>query len=179
MSLTVRTGRDFPNRRISIVAALVAAGVAACAAAIALTLSGGQSSNPALEAQVRAVMIAVPITVGLLVWYRDPWRRFGKLLVAAGFALSLTTLAQSGNDVLYSAGRVFGWLAEPLLIYLVLAFPSGRLTTPAGRRLVAASVLLVALLYMPTMLLVDSYPAPSPWSSCHGDCPGNAFMLTG
>jgi signal transduction histidine kinase len=157
----------------------LAAAAAACAAAVAVTLSGSQSSNPALDAQIRAVIIAVPIGVGLFVWRRDPWRRFGKLLVAAGFALSLTTLAQSSNELLYSAGRVLGWLVEPLLIYLVLAFPSGRLTSRGSRHLVAASVLLVALLYLPTMLLVDSYPTPSPWSSCHRDCPGNAFMLIG
>ena len=29
------------------------------------------------------------------------------------------------------------------------------------------------------MLLVDSYPTPSPWSSCDADCPANAFMLVG
>jgi signal transduction histidine kinase len=157
----------------------LAATAAACAAAVAVTLAGSQSSNPALDAQIRAVIIAVPITAGLFVWYRDPWRRFGKLLVAAGFAWSLTTLAQSSNDVLYSSGRVFGWLVEPLLIYLVLAFPSGRLSTRADRRLVGACVLLVAFLFLPTMLLVDSYPTPSPWSSCQADCPANAFMLIG
>ena len=112
-------------------------------------------------------------------WNRDPWTRFAKLLVVAGFAWSLTTLAQSSNEVLYSAGRVFGWFVEPFLIFLVLAFPSGRLTARPERALVAASVLLVALFYLPTMLLVDSYPTPSPWTSCDGDCPANAFMVLG
>jgi signal transduction histidine kinase len=121
----------------------------------------------------------VPIAVGLYVWSRDPWTRFAKLLVAAGFVWSLTTLAQSSNDVLYSAGRVAGWFVEPLLIYLMLAFPSGRLTTRSGRILVGASVLLVSLLYLPSALLVDSYQTPSPWSSCDASCPSNAFMLAG
>ncbi len=121
MSLEVRTGRGSPNRRFAVLAGFFAAAAAACTAAVAVTLSGSQSSNPALDAEIRAVIIAVPIGVGLFVWYRDPWRRFGKLLVAAGFAFSLTTLAQSSNEVLYSAGRVSGWLVEPLLIYLVLA----------------------------------------------------------
>jgi signal transduction histidine kinase len=179
VSLKVRTGRDPPNRRLKIVAGLSAAAFAVCAAAVAITLSGSQSSNPAVEAQIRALIIAAPIAVGLFVWYRDPWRRFGKLLVAAGFAWSLTTLAQSSNEVLYSAGRVVGWLVEPLLIYLVLAFPSGRLTTRPARFLVAASVLLVLLFYLPTTLLVDGYPTPSPWTSCQPDCPSNAFMLLG
>jgi signal transduction histidine kinase len=118
--------------------------------------------------------------VGLFVWYRDPWRRFGKLLVVAGFAWSLTALAQSSNEILYSAGRVFGWLVEPLVIYLFLAFPSGRLTTTPARRLVATTALLIALLYVPTALLVDGYPTPSPWTSCQAmECPRNAFMVAG
>jgi signal transduction histidine kinase len=179
MWLKARTSRVTPTRRLEILAGLSIAGIAVCAAAVAVTLSGSQSSNPALDAEIRAAIIAAPIGVGLFVWYRDPWRRFGKLLVAAGFAWSLTALAQSSDDVLYSAGRVAGWLVEPLLIYLFLTFPSGRLTSAPARRLVAASVLLVALLYLPTMLLVDSYPTPSPWSSCEGDCPGNAFMVVG
>jgi signal transduction histidine kinase len=163
-----------------ILAAVSAAGIMVCAAAVAITLSGGQSANPALDAEIRAAIIAAPIAVGLFVWYRDPWRRFGKLLVAAGFAWSLTALAQSNDDFLYSLGRVFGWLVEPLLIYLFLAFPSGRLTTTPARRLAAATALLIALLYLPTALLVDTYPTPSPWTNCQGaECPQNAFMLAG
>ncbi len=160
-------------------AAVSAAGLAVCAAAVAVTLSGTQAGNPALEAQVRAALIAAPIAVGLFVLYRAPWRRFATLLIIAGFAWSLTTLGQSDSSLLYSIGRVAGWFVEPILIYLVLAYPSGRLTSATDRRLVGALVLLMALLYLPTALFVDSYPTPSPWSSCEGDCPANAFMVAG
>jgi signal transduction histidine kinase len=178
VSLKAKASRDTLNR-VGIITVLSAAGVAVCAAAVAVTLSGSHSSSPALDAEIRAAIIAAPIAVGLYVWYREPWTRFAKLLVAAGFAWSLTTLAQSSSEVLYSAGLVFGWFVEPLLIYLVLAFPSGRLMTQSGRRLVAASVVLLALFYLPTVPLVHSYPTPSPWSSCRADCPTNAFMLVG
>ena len=40
---------------------------------------------------------------------------------------SLTALSQSGDAVLYSVGRVAGWLVVPVLLFLMLAFPSGRL----------------------------------------------------
>jgi signal transduction histidine kinase len=150
-----------------------------CAAAVLITLHGNQSSDPALDAEIRTAIIGVPIAVGLYVWNREPWERFGKLLVAAGFAWSLTTLAQSSNDLVYSAGRAFAWLVEPFLIYLMLAFPSGHLQSRAARALIAASVALVAVLYLPTMLLTDSYPSPSPWSSCNSDCPSNAFQVVG
>ena len=36
--------------------------------------------------------------------------------------------------------------------------------------------LLVALLFLPTALLVETYPTPAPWVSCSSDCPRNAFM---
>ena len=174
-----RTGGGPPGDRFKIFASVAAAGVAVCGAAVALTLSGQEPSNPALDAELRAAVIAAPIAIGLYVWNRDPWRRFGKLLVAAGFALALATLAQSSSSVLYSTGRVFGWFVEPLLVFLVLAFPSGRLTTRSARYLVAASLLLVAALYLPTALLIDSYPTPAPSTSCNADCPANAFMLVG
>ena len=177
--MKAKASKDTHKRRVGVVIVLSIAAVAACAAAVVLTVSGNHSRNPVLEAEIRAVIIALPIAVGLYMWNRDPWTRFAKLLVFAGFAWSLTTLAQSSNDVLYSAGRVFGWSVEPFLIFLVLAFPSGRLTTRTERVLVAGSLALVALLYLPTMLLVESYPTPSPWTSCNGDCPGNALMVLG
>ena len=160
-------------------AAVSAAGLAVCAAAVLVTLSGTDASNPAFEAEMRAALIAAPIAVGLFVLYRAPWRRFATLLIVAGFAWSLTTLGQSDSSLLYSIGRVAGWFVEPIVIYLVLAYPSGRLTTATDRRLVTALVLLMAVLYLPTALFVDSFPTPSPWSSCEQACPGNAFMVAG
>src|SRR3954451_23213 len=166
VSLNVIASRGSPHRRFTVLAAVSAAGLAVCGAAVAVTLSGTQSSNPALEAEMQAGLIAAPIAVGLFVLYRAPWRRFATLLIVAGFAWSLTTLGQSDSSLLYSVGRVAGWFVEPIVIYLVLAYPSGRLTTATDRRLVTALLLLMALLYLPTTLLVDSFPTPSPWTSC-------------
>ena len=45
------------------------------------------------------------------------------------------------------------------------------------RALAMAAVLLVALLFLPTALLVERYPTPAPWVSCGSDCPRNAFMV--
>ena len=43
--------------------------------------------------------------------------------------------------------------------------------------LVGAAAAVVALLYLPTALLEDGYPAPAPYTSCNSDCPENAFFL--
>ena len=36
---------------------------------------------------------------------------------------------------------------------------------------------LVVVLYLPSALLTDAYPVPSPFSSCDGGCPANAFLI--
>jgi signal transduction histidine kinase len=159
--------------------AVGAGGLALCATSVAVTLSGPTAASPGFAAAGRALMVGVPIVVGLYAWQRRPDERFGPLLVVVGFGWFLTTLAESGNGVLYSIGRLAGWLVEIGLVYLILSFPSGRLTHRVDRALVGASALLVAALYLPAALIADSYPVPSPYTGCEAGCPSNAFFLLG
>ena len=130
----------------------------------------------ALETAARAVAVGVPVAVGLMAWGRPPFERFGRLLVVTGAAVLVVTLSLSDNAVLYSTGRVVHWAVEAGLVYLILAFPTGALAQPVDRVLAAAAVALVAVLFLPTALLVETYPTPAPWVSCGSDCPRNAFM---
>ena len=150
--------------------ATAAAGLALSAIAAAIA-AGGAATNPGFVATARASMVAVPVAVGLYACYRRPDDRFGPLLIAAGFGWFLTTLAESSNEVLYSLGRVAGWIVEIGLVYLILAFPSGRLTERVDRLLVAAGIALVVILYLPSALLTDGFPVPSPFTSCDAGCP--------
>jgi signal transduction histidine kinase len=157
-------------------AVAVAATVALCAVTAAVVLAG--SGDAWLEAAARAFMVAAPLGVGLYA-RRDPdTRRFGTLLAAAGVGWFVATLSNSGDEVLYSVGRLAGWILEAALVYLVLAFPSGRVSG-VDRTLVVMAGLIVAILYLPTALLVEAYPAPFPYGTCDTACPGNAFMLVG
>jgi signal transduction histidine kinase len=119
----------------------------------------------------------MPIAVGLYAWHRRPGERFGPLLVAAGFGWFLTTLAESDQSLVYSVGRVAGWVVEIGLVWLILSFPSGRLTAPVDRMLVLATAALVAVLYLPTTLLANDYVTPAPYTSCTEGCPDNAFFV--
>jgi signal transduction histidine kinase len=146
--------------------------------AATLALTGDMPHEVSLAVR-QAIIVATPIAVGLYAWRDGTHARFGRLLVLAGAAGFLAALASSSNEVLYSIGRVAGWTVEAGLIYLILAFPSGRLTTRVDRRLVAAAVAVVAGLFIPTALIVETYPAPSQFSTCAADCPQNAFMVLG
>jgi len=150
-----------------------------CAVTGALTASGSASQYAWLEAIARVLTVAVPIAVGLFALHRPPFERFGALLVAAGAVWFLTTLANAENPTVYSIGRISQWVFEPMLFYLLLAFPSGRLGNRLDRTLVWIAVLLVLILYLPTVLLVEHYPVPAAVTSCNAGCPRNAFMVSG
>jgi signal transduction histidine kinase len=171
-----RAGPDDPPPGIVLAAA---AGVVLTALAVVVTVSGGLSAHPWPAAIGRGAIVAVPIAVGLYAWQRRPHSRFGPLLVAVGAGWSITALAGSSNSVLYSTGRVAAWFVEVAFVYAILAFPSGRLTGRADRALVAAMALLLLVGYMPTALLADRYPTPTPWTECHSACPDNAFQIVG
>jgi signal transduction histidine kinase len=155
----------------------IGAAIAIGAVSVLVPVSAASPASVALEIAARVVAVGVPVVVGLMAWRRPPFERFGRLLVVTGTAVLVVTLSLSDNPVLYSTGRVVHWVVEAGLVYLILAFPTGGLAQPVDRLLAAAAVALVALLYLPTALLVESYPTPAPWVSCGSDCPRNAFMV--
>jgi signal transduction histidine kinase len=150
----------------------IALAVAAVSVAILAVASDGHPSTAALY----AIGVALPLGVGLGRLASHPEDRFARVLLGAGALWALTALAQADDSVLYSTGRVAAWIVEPVLVYLILAFPTGRLTTTTERRLTAATVGLAAVLYLPTAVL-DQFPEPSPWGACGTDCPSNAFVV--
>src|SRR5688500_3973350 len=78
-------------------------------------------------AAARLAGVAIPIAFALYRLAREPSDRFAALLLGSGAMWSLTVLAEADDDVLYSIGRLSDWLVEPVLVYLILSFPSGRL----------------------------------------------------
>jgi signal transduction histidine kinase len=167
------TPRDW---RPLVVAGSVSAAVAVVTASAAIAADGAPSHGAQIAA-ARALIVGVPLAVGLHVWSRRRDERFGLLLVAVGAAWFVTTLAESSHSVAYSVGRTAGWLAEVLLVYVILSFPSGRLRERADRVLFGAMALVVLTLFVPRLVLAGDFDVPSPFTSCVGDCPANAFQV--
>jgi signal transduction histidine kinase len=152
-------------------------GLALTALAVVVTAENSPSAHPELAAAARGAIVALPIAVGLYACAWRPYRRFGLMLALVGAGWSVAALAESSNGVLYSTGRVAAWIVEVGFVLLILAFPSGSLAGRWSRVLVIAFAVLVVVGYMPTALLGDDYPTPSPWTECDGDCPANAFQV--
>jgi signal transduction histidine kinase len=157
--------------------ALAVATALLCGIVVAVTLAGAPPDERMIAVVVFGLLVGAPLVVGFAAWQVNPDDRFARLLIAAGAMFSVTALSQSGDSVLYSVGRVAVWLVVPVLLYLMLAFPSGRLVARRDRRLMAGLALLAVTLYLPTALVVDHYPEPVPFARCDVDCPENAFAL--
>jgi signal transduction histidine kinase len=123
------------------------------------------------------VIVVPPIAVGLYAARFPRHARFGLMLLGAGLAWSLTALASSSQSLPYSIGRVAAWLMFPALMYLILAFPDGRLAPGRDRRLFLGVTVVIAVLFVGSSAFVDTYPVQTPWATCNTDCPANAFLV--
>jgi len=149
-------------------------GVVLAAVSLALAFRTGDA-QPGV-AVLNALSVGMPVAVGLYAWWRQSNERFGLLLVAVGLAYFLVTLAVSRDEVIYSLGRIAAFAVGPLVIYVFLTFPTGRLESRASRVVAAGAALTVAVLAWPTIPLTREFPPYFPWGDCTTDCPANAFF---
>jgi signal transduction histidine kinase len=123
-------------RRLTIVAAPV------LMAAI-LVVAANTGVSP-VKIVIVGIVSATFVATGLLAWTRRPANRMGRIMVAAGMFL-LLDLFQGGTDWRLAPIGVIGTtIADLLLGYLILAFPSGLLRSRFDR--VFLGVAAVALL---------------------------------
>ncbi len=168
--------RVAPGLRRELVVGIAA--VVAVAASFALAPIAGTSLGAVqLESVGRVVVAVVPVAVGLYAWRGVPFGRLGTLLILSGAVWLAVTFAVADRALVYSIGRVAAWLGWTAIVYLILAFPDGRLVGRVDRALAATLVAVVAVLWLPTALLVDRYPTPGDWVTCSANCPHNAFMI--
>src|SRR4051812_35106128 len=130
-------------------AVVALAGAVVTAATLAFALAAAAPGERLAATLVYGLMVGAPSAVGVWALHRRPGDRFAVLLLATALLLSLTALAVSSDGVLYSTGRTAVWVVELALVYLLLAFPSGRLVTPLDRAVFRAAVLVDGLLYLP------------------------------
>jgi hypothetical protein len=167
-------------RRILLATRALAVPVVAWALVI-LAVVPGLASRPAGE---RTIVIpvfvfgtAVLAGVGLSDLARRPGSLRARCVVAVGLLWSLSALAASADPTLYSIGRVLAWSLELGVAYLLLSYPSGRLTARREQQLLGAAVAVLVLLYLSTVLVVPYFPRSSFWSACGAHCPRNVFAL--
>src|SRR5688572_29682712 len=122
----------------SVLWALALAGCAAAAVSVELALASDHVAEPGLQAALLDWITLPYILAGLVAWWRRPDSRFGPLMVAAGFAMFLSSLQWANAPAPYTLGLAFDLLPAALFVHLFIAFPGGRLGRRPERVVVAA-----------------------------------------
>ena len=147
-------------------------------ATLATLITASSPNDPPLAAAIaRGIIVGVPLAAGLYAWRSGYAPRFGFLLAVTGALLFVTTFAESGDSELYTLGRAAGWLVELMLVYLILAFPTGELADRADRLLFSAMAAVVGVFFVPQLLVAESVVVPSPYTTCTEDCPESALFI--
>lgn len=94
---------------------------------------------------MRALIPLVFLATGLIAAARRPANPFGPLLVLCAFLATFAPLSEP-TPAWLTANLIFNQWADPVLAYLLLSFPLGRLTSRLDRGIVAAyAVVLFAI----------------------------------
>src|SRR4051812_26507138 len=153
--------------RLALVGALV------CVASVAMAAASASSDAAFGRGLLQLLIVGGPFAVGLYALRAPVNRSFGVALLGIGFAWSLTALAESTLSVPHTIGRLATFLTYPGAIYLLLAFPHGRIEKGFDRAVFAAVVGVIAVGFFGTTPLVETFPPKTLWATCSTDCPRN------
>jgi signal transduction histidine kinase len=156
---------------------LAVAGALVCVGAVALASTGASGDAAFGRGLLEALIVGVPIAVGLYALRAPVNVSFGIALLAIGFAWSLTALTESSLSVAYTIGRLSTWLTFPCVVYLLLAFPDGRIDKGLDRGLLVAVVVVMVVLFFGTAPFVQAFPSKTLWGTCTTDCPDNVVFV--
>jgi signal transduction histidine kinase len=147
------------------------AGVLACIGA--MWLAAHQVANRPTEpdAVLTLVLGASLLGSGLGSWRARPENRLGLVMVLTAFGFFASQLTEAAPAWMYTLGTAVQYLWLIGFLYLLLSFPSGRLSSRPDRWLMGG---VVALLCLPILAMLDGNKAGL---RCEG-CPNNLLQIT-
>ncbi|GMM94892.1 MULTISPECIES: ATP-binding protein [unclassified Microbacterium] len=140
---------------------------------LALVLPG--AGEGAVPITLFAVVAIVYLVAGAVAWLRRPANATGMLLVCGGVSLTVANLANAPVPELATLGNVFATAVLAVIVHLLLAFPTGRLTGRLAVGLAAIAYTIAILLPLPAVLL--DAPAMAPPVAAVQSTVGLAIMV--
>jgi len=156
---------------------LALAGALVCIASVAMAATAASSDAAFGRALLQLLIVGGPIAVGLYALRAPVNTSFGIAMLGIGFGWSLTALAESPLSVPHTIGRLATWLIFPCVVYLLLAFPHGRIEKGLDRAVFLGVVGVMVVLFYGTAPFVQAFPPKTLWSTCTTDCPANALFV--
>ncbi len=146
------------------------AGVLAMIGAVVLASHQPLDRPSEPNAVLTVVLGASLLGSGLASWRARPENRLGPVMVLTAFGFFASQLTEASPAWLYTIGTAVQYLWLIGVLYLLLSFPSGRLTGRRDRWLMGA---VVALLCLPILAMLDGNKAGL---RCP-DCPDNLLQI--
>jgi signal transduction histidine kinase len=159
------------HARLGVVGGLV------CLVAVAEAAAGASGDAAFGRGLLELLVVGTPIAVGLYALRFPGNTAFGIALLGVGFAWSLTALGETSASVPYTIGRLATWLTFPCVVYLLLAFPDGRIDKGLDRAVLVGIVGVMVFLFFGTAPFVQAFPPKTLWATCTTDCPPNALFV--
>jgi signal transduction histidine kinase len=156
------------------------AAIAAVACAGAVWVGYETSRNPTawpphLAVAVRVTIILALTLAGFYAQTKGIQRRMGSLLAAAGLFSCLWLMNGSARGALFGIGVSLSGLAPGVFYYLLLAYPTGRLS-PSQWRLIAVTSAMIEIAVLLGVLVSSELPV-TPLVHCAAHCPREPFNL--
>jgi signal transduction histidine kinase len=155
-----------PQRARVFTATVSAAAVAAATAGVVALAHGAAREQTTTLAAVTLLAALSFVGSGLIAWRRRPEVWIGALMVAAGFCLLASSLANFDSAVPFTIGLAVAPVATAVIAHLVLAFPDGRLHSTLERVVVAGAYFVTIPLQVVMLMFmgfehVTGCPCPS------------------
>ena len=144
--------------------------VGLAAGGVSLVVTSDHRDTPTTTAVMSIAVGLAFVGAGLVAWYRRPENRTGVLMVLVGFAWYAGSLVEANASLPFSVGVALASLAWGFFAYLLLGFPSGRLSGVLDRAIVATAFLLVTVARF-VWVLFDDLREDFPGA------PENAFLI--
>jgi signal transduction histidine kinase len=157
-ALTVRATRQLHARLgpVWFDAVLALGGVAAAVIALAVATSDTREEVAPLSLVLGATTGAAFVGSGLLVRASGASQRLGTALALTGVAWYATALQLSTDAAIFTLGVALDSTYLLGIAYLLLAFPTGRLSRRLDRALIAFGVVLLSVWQLGWMVVLDS-----------------------
>ncbi len=149
--MTLRPGQALRVRPLGLPLAQLA-GVAVILFCVEAALLAAATASPGWILFLFPVAGMVYVATGLVAWGRRPLNRMGPLITAGGFGWFAVSLNNVQVPTLVWVGEVLATLPLAIVVHLLLAFPSGRLTTWPARVLTVAGYVVCLVLQAPLYL---------------------------
>jgi signal transduction histidine kinase len=126
---------------------------------VEIALFADQGAGPLRLLLLFPAAAFVYLAAGLVAWRRRPSNRTGSVMVIGGFFLFVVGLGNTTTRPLAVTGTVLATMPLAIVVWLLHAFPSGRLRTATSKGAVATGCVVALVLQVP-LYLFDPNASP-------------------